>query len=490
MLKKSSVAAVLSLSVSIAALPSGASADGSAFVGGLIGGALGSAIVNHSQQQQQKRVYVQKRTAPRSTVSSYQREQNREVQAALNYFGFPAGTPDGVLGANSRAAIRGYQSFMVSNYAPYNVSYGATGLLSEPERMLLVSCYQRAMVGGAYVGQRIATRQMGPRGFLLDCRDDQYGGGMQASAPQAQPAPMPAQQAAPMAPVAPAAPVMEAAAPAPVAPAPAAALPVAAAALAVAAAPEPEVEAPKPGGAMPNFLRGSGSSMGSFCNRVSMTTGTNGGYVTAAAMTDPQQALGEQFCLARTYAMEQGESLAAAVQGFSMAEIQEQCEAFAPTMTEYQARLVTQSPAEAGAALQNFVVSTGVSPTQLSGNARICLGIGYSSDNAELALASSMILVGLGEEAYAELLGHHLMNGFSTPKRPDRADQWYEIAIDALDSGASPLVPASGTGRTELLRAAVAGESGTPAQPVLKDASANPGEAKAFLMPMGGASSN
>ena len=187
MLKKSSVAAVLSLSVSIAALPSGASADGSAFVGGLIGGALGSAIVNHSQQQQQKRVYVQKRTAPRSTVSSYQREQNREVQAALNYFGFPAGTPDGVLGANSRAAIRGYQSFMVSNYAPYNVSYGATGLLSEPERMLLVSCYQRAMVGGAYVGQRIATRQMGPRGFLLDCRDDQYGGGMQASAPAPRP---------------------------------------------------------------------------------------------------------------------------------------------------------------------------------------------------------------------------------------------------------------------------------------------------------------
>ena len=55
---------------------------------------------------------------------------------------------------------------------------------------------------------------------------------------------------------------------------------------------------------------------------------------------------------------------------------------------------------------------------------RICLGIGYHTDNAEVALAAALVLVGLGEEAYGELLGHHLMNGFATPKRPDRGVEW------------------------------------------------------------------
>ena len=168
--------------------------------------------------------------------------------------------------------------------------------------------------------------------------------------------------------------------------------------------------------------------MDSYCNRVSLATGSNGGFVTAAAMTDPAQALGEQFCLARTYAIEQGDSLAGTVQGFSMAEMEEQCLAFAPSMAGYQARLASEAPAAVRGALREFVVSTGAPAAQMSGSARICLGVGYRADDAEVALAAAMVLAGLGEGAYDELVGHHLMNGFAAPRRPDRALPWLSDA--------------------------------------------------------------
>ena len=83
-----------------------ARADGAeAFVGGLLGSAIGTAITNHAQHRQQpQRVVVEKKyvkqRAPRQ-VNSYQREENRRVQTALNYFGFTAGPADGVMGGQA-----------------------------------------------------------------------------------------------------------------------------------------------------------------------------------------------------------------------------------------------------------------------------------------------------------------------------------------------------------------------------------------------------
>ncbi len=99
----------------------------------------------------------------------------------------------------------------------------------------------------------------------------------------------------------------------------------------------------------------------------------------------------------------------------------------------------------------------------MSGSARICLGIGYRADNAEVALASALVLVGLGEEAYGELLGHHLMNGFATPKRPDRGIEWLDDAGQALEAGASPLVANGSQAHAALLQQAVAELTGRPA---------------------------
>lgn len=129
MIARNSTAFVLSSALALATIPGGAQADGgSAFVGGLIGSALGSAIVNNQQRQQQQRTVV--RRAPAPTVNTYQRQQNREVQTALNHFNFPAGVADGVMGRNSRTAVSMYQNYMSLNGAPYYVSYGTPGVLA------------------------------------------------------------------------------------------------------------------------------------------------------------------------------------------------------------------------------------------------------------------------------------------------------------------------------------------------------------------------
>ena len=77
-------------------------ADAGDIAGGIIGGIIGGAIMNGSQKRTTKKVY-------RKPVYSAARVENREVQTSLNYFGFPAGSPDGVLGRRSRAAISQYQ---------------------------------------------------------------------------------------------------------------------------------------------------------------------------------------------------------------------------------------------------------------------------------------------------------------------------------------------------------------------------------------------
>lgn len=166
---------IVSLATLALALPFAptARADSDAFVGGLVGGMLGSAISNAAQQQQQRRTVVireqpQTRTVVRRApaVNTYERQQNAEVQTALNYFGFPAGAPDGVLGRNSRSAISQYQAF---------ISAPPSGYLTDYDRSFLTSAYNRALIGGPQVQQQMASYAQGPRGLLLAFRAEQQG---------------------------------------------------------------------------------------------------------------------------------------------------------------------------------------------------------------------------------------------------------------------------------------------------------------------------
>ncbi|WP_415184459.1 peptidoglycan-binding domain-containing protein [Phaeovulum sp.] len=408
-----SLIAALAMTPAAPALAGG----GDAVVGGIIGGIIGGAIVNEHNRHRAAPVRRAQPKRYQSSISSAQRESNREVQVALNHFGYGVGAPDGAIGPRSRAAISDYQM---------TLGYPATGQLTEYERSHLVASYHRAVAGGALTMQQAAANPMGMRGLLVQWRDEAAG------IPSTPPSFAPQGTA----------PGVMAVAPAPEAPA--AELPQFVAIL--------EPAAP----AMPSFLGGvvTQASLASHCNRVNMATSSNGGFVTAAAMADPGQALGEQFCLARGYAISQGEELAAAIPGFTPAQITAQCESFGPAMKESVSALSLQPRDAVLAGVSEFALESGMAPAQLVGTARVCLSVGYRTDNMDVALASGLLLTALGERQYAELMGHHLAMGFGASVRPDLAVDWYQMGLDALSNGATPVFAPHQPGRADVIRKA------------------------------------
>ncbi|MGB5835933.1 MAG: peptidoglycan-binding domain-containing protein [Albidovulum sp.] len=392
---------------------------GDAIVGGIIGGLIGGAIVNESSKK--------KRVVRRSTgVSSAQREVNRNTQVALNYFGYPVGTPDGVLGRQSRSGIAQYQA---------SLGYPATGYLNDYEQNHLITSYHRAVAGGPVTMQMAAANPMGMRGLLVTWRDEAMG-----IVPQQQP--MGQMAVEPFVP--------EVAAPVEV------------------TAPEPEPAAP----GLPTFL-GTGAteaSLASHCNRIGLVTSTNGGYTTVATMTDPLTALGEQFCLVRSFAIAEGEEMAAKVPGVTPAQIAQQCAGFGPAMQAQIASLSLEPADKVIGDVRGFALSTGMAPTQLAATAKICLSVGYKQDDMDIAVASGLLLAALGEGAYGELLGHHLSQGFGAPQRADLAFDWYDMAFGAAEKvGAVGFTP-SQPERMQLVRKAAYTIAGRADQAALPEA--------------------
>ena len=408
--------ATTSLILTLAITRGGAAyADADGLVGGIIGGIIGGAIVNEANKSKRRTTTTYRKSPARASgISSAQREANREVQVALNQFGYPVGTPDGSLGPKSRGAISEYQVLL---------GYPPTGQLTEYERTLLVTTYHRSVAGGPLVAQTVATHPMGMRGLLLVQRDEMAG-------------------------IAPAQPVPNAGVLATATPDAAdGILPVLPSLLAEAPAADPN--------ALPSFMAESPTqvSLASQCNTISLVTNTNGGYMTAATMTDPMFALSEQFCLARTYAMATGEELAAKAAGFTPAQITQQCQAFGPALKDQVAALSLQPRDQVLAGVQAFVQNSGMSPAQLTGTAKVCLGVGYTTDNMEVAIGSALLLTSLGEGAYGELLGHHLSQGYGAKVRPDLALDWYDTGLAAMGAGAAIFAPGI-VDRPDLIRKA------------------------------------
>jgi hypothetical protein len=235
-----------------------------------------------------------------------------------------------------------------------------------------------------------------------------------------------------------------------------------AAAPAPAADPAPAQQAAAP--AVPNFLGTVPlqASLASHCNRVSLVTNSNGGFTTLAAMSDPEFVLEEQFCLARTYAIADGEEMAARVPGATPAQIAQQCAGLGAAMRPQLTGLAGAAPADVLREVSGFAASSGMAPVQLAATGRICLSSGYRTDDMEVALGAALLLVAVGERAYAELIGHHLGQGFGTSRRPDLARAWYEMGLAAVAAGApAPFLPGQPE-RAELIRAAAIG-GGVPA---------------------------
>lgn len=418
------------------ALPAGHAAadfkDG--LVGGLVGGAVSGIIVNESAKARERNRTTVTRTAPtrtyRAPSNSVARQQVREEQTALNYFGFPAGTPDGVRGRNTRNAASQFQAHM---------GYPASGHLADYERQFLISSYYRAQSGGAATSQLIAQQGSGTRGLLHAYRDE--AAGVPTYAATQGPSPQPQAQS----------PVM-------------AALPEGArAAEATERAPEARDE-PEQGSALPNFMAADrdGPSLASHCNQISLVTNSNGGFVTEASLTDARFALNEQFCIARTYAIAEGETMAASLKGVTSEELEEQCRAFGPAMRDHVAAVSLNDRDAVISDVRGFVMQSGQSPAQLAGTAKVCLSVGYRVDDMNIALGSALLLTALGEEPYGELMGHHLNEGFGTTRRPELARTWYEPAVIALENGAEPVFAPGNSGRKDLIRKAAFGSDGPP----------------------------
>lgn len=481
-------------------------ADGDALTGGIIGGAIAA-----EGNKKRKTTTRSTRSKPASSgISSATRAANRDVQTALNTFGFPVGTPDGSLGPKSRTAISQYQVFM---------GYPATGQLTEVERAILVGAWQKSMIGGMAVSTVVASHPQGIRGLLANERDMMangmavgggtmmVGGSALAGLPTeisavvyeiAQNSGLQAQQLVQKAgfiqladmnadgrtdylldtsatgsdfwcgpdscavrvfvstpegfrrndfqafEATPAmfscsggaciksddAPTMVAQAPAPQplipTPAPGAGTMVAA--------------TPTPAPALPVFTVAQPAtpvlSAAAHCANVAMVSSSAGGFVTEASLTDTLQAVGEQFCLARGYAMNDGQELAAKVVGATPQQIEAQCQGLVPAMAAQVAVLAQAPVSDAVLGAQGFVASSGQPAAALADMGRICLSVAYRTDNAEMALGSALILTGAGSVPYGELLGHHLTLGLGLPADPARGAGWYQLALAAMAKGA------------------------------------------------------
>ena len=396
-----------------------AEADAAEFLGGaLIGGVIGHAIAQGNRNNTRNTTTTTRVVRPGIPAT----QQGRETQLALNYFGFNAGSVDGQVGNGTRAAIERYQRSMGypvngRDFSSYQFDY-------------LMDAYYWAQNGGA--------QQTGLAGqpLLFAYRDSREGRTLPAVAPQ-QIVPQP-----------PATTVI-------VNPQPTA--PVAApGVLAAAAVP-----------AVPNLFANAAptTSLANACNGVMLQTSTNGGYVTLASMADPDFALSEQFCVARTYAMAQGEQLMQNIAGLSQAQITDQCGQFAQLFSAQIDQASLMGQAQLVPQVTNVALGTGIPPADLVGTARVCLSVGYAQDNMRMAVGSALALTAMGEPAYGELLGHHLREGFGTTTRPDLAMQWYNASLSALEQGAQPAFMPGQPERTQLLRAATMRMQGGTAMP-------------------------
>ncbi len=343
---------------------------GAAIIGALIGGAIVAGANNNRRTNN-----------TRSTASSAQRTENRAVQSALNYFEFPAGTPDGVFGRKTRTAVSQYQAFM---------GFPVTGELNAHEKEFLLSSHQRAELGGAETSRIILTDPNGSRALLISFMEQGGAGGTGLGNGNTLQASSPAND-------------FGAGAATPASPA-----------------------------GLPVFVTSTESSMNQLC-----ISGIQPNSVEA------------QFCNMRAYAIDEGDRLATSVQGASRAEIQAQCEAFAPTLQPYLSTVSMSAAGTAKSDLQGWVSGSGATAASLEGIAKVCLGVGYTTDNADVALASIMTLVGAGQSGYEELLAYHLALGFGFDGEENKARgaEWLDSASLSYAGGQQALTGENGATR-------------------------------------------
>ncbi len=218
-------------------------------------------------------------------------------------------------------------------------------------------------------------------------------------------------------------------------------------------------------------------SLSDMCASVSRKAQDNGGYGTIhQAMNAPVDVLHEQFCMARTDAISDAQAMSAKVADADAAEIKRQCAGFGPVMAPMVTGLSTEPRDEIVRQAAYVLSDSGSNPDQMIDVGKICLGVGYETDDMAVALGSALVLVALGQGPYGELVGHHLAGGFGTPVAPGKAVDWYSAAFDAVESGQQAVFDPANPDRVTLLETAVdrAYDASIKPQPVSQPADSLP----------------
>ena len=363
--------------------------DAASFLGGAL---LGGIIVNEMNKSKQRRTTTTRRS---STTSSAQREQNRQVQTALNYFGYNVGVVDGILGRNTRAGVRRYQADM---------GYTVDGYLDPHERDFLLSSHQRAMAGAHVAPYSQILASQGRPGLLRTYRNEQLGIPTPQAAPQTQ--------------------------------------------MATAPSTAPEPTAPEPvtaradtggdgGGGLPQFnFKSEDRSIRDHCDQVNVRTAANGGLTMPDAIKDAGFALSEQFCMARTQAMSDSARIEANIPDMTREQIEAQCDGLAQAIAPQIDGIGSRPAEQVMAKTRSFLQGSGQSMDQLVSAGKVCLGAGYRADDARVALASAVLLTSAGQRGYGEMVSHHLREGFGTMSAAPRlAASWMQVAMTAVAEG-------------------------------------------------------
>ena len=506
------LAAIFSLAIAPALTPSQSLGEDE-LIGALFGGLIGSAIGTSINQQQKK--------STRSVAPNPARTANREMQTALNYFGFPAGVADGVVGPKTRAAVSTYQSFMefpvtgrITQFE-WDILVGAmvAGRSGMPETTRLVATdplgarslllrQQEILTGGVGTARRSgypgipievseaideiaessdpsAEQLMARSGFIqpADLNSNGYndyildtsfaGSSFWCSASQCKalvfvstpdgfarndllafnPVPASFQCFGPTCQLVQAPPSQLAE-------------------VVQQTVPDPD-QMPVLQPAKPIFaatgLADANPNLTSHCSKIELLASERGGFVGVGAGM-PDLALSEQFCVARSSAINLGESRVVGLSGVTPEQVEVLCAAFEPLLAPMVTKLSSAGPKVVLADVAGFVTGWGMSPEQVRLIAEVCMGVGYRRETMDLAIGSALLLIAMGETPYSELIGHHLSEGFGFERNPALAGDWFGKAIGALGAGAEPVFHSPQfTDRVALLQWAVFDRQGAPA---------------------------
>ncbi len=340
-----------------------------AILGGLIvGGIIVNEINKNKKRKQAAQQQSQARAHANSKANTNQRAQNRQVQTALNYFGYNVGGVDGVIGRNTRNGISRYQADM---------GFPTDGRMDDFEREFLLNSQQRADASYNVSPYNSILASQGRAGLLRTFRNEQLG--IAPVTPAAVPAPTPAPTPVPTVPKT------------------------------ITTQAEPS--------ALPQFnFADTGQSVSTLCNQINALTAANGGVTSAARVTDAEFALNEQFCLARTHAIAEAASIEATIPDMSSAQIEAQCAGLAQAVAPHITSIGTDRPDAVINATSSFMQSSGQPTERLISGGKVCLGVGYRTDNAEVALASAVLLAAGGQLGYGEIVSHQLREGAACSK--------------------------------------------------------------------------